>query len=271
MSAAMATIDPTARIETGAKIGQNVSIGPYCTVGAHVVIGDGCRLIAHVHLAGHCTIGPRTVIYPFASLGSPPQSVNYRGGATRLSVGADCDIREGVTMSIGTERGGGLTEVGDRGFYMAYSHVGHDCRVGDDVVFANCATLGGHCEIGDRAFLGGLCAIHQFVRVGEQAMIGGLVGVTRDVIPFGVVIGHRGELAGLNVVGLKRQGWSHAKILGLRRAYGRLFFGEGTLTQRVNEVANAFADDANVMRIVKFIRSVGKRHLTMPRESHGED
>ncbi len=271
MSAALATIDPTARIETGAKIGQNVSIGPFCTVGAHVVIGDGCRLIGHVHLAGHCTIGPRTVIYPFASLGGLPPSVQYRGGPTRLVIGAGCDIREGVTMNIGTEQGGGLTKVGDRGFYMAYSHVGHDCRVGDDVIFANSATLGGHCEIGDRVFLGGLCAIHQFVRVGAQAMIGGLVGVTHDVIPFGVVIGHRGGLAGLNVVGLKRLGWPPAKILGLRRAYGRLFFGEGTFSQRVNEVAKTFADDANVMQIVEFIRTTGKRRLTMPRELSGED
>src|SRR5215467_7853640 len=142
MSARM--IDSSARIEAGAKIGKDVSIGPYCTVGAHVSIGDGCRLIAHVNLSGHTTIGPRTVIYPFASLGTPPQSVSYRGEPTRLVVGAECDIRENVTMNIGTEKGGGITTVGDRCFFMVGSHVAHDCHVGNRVTFANNAVLGGH-------------------------------------------------------------------------------------------------------------------------------
>ena len=133
-------IDPSARIEAGAAIGHDVSIGPYCTIGPHVTIGDGCRLIAHVNLTGHTTIGARTVIHPFASLGSPPQSVNYRGGPTRLVVGADCDIREGVTMNTGTEDGGGVTQVGDHCFFMVGSHVGHDCKVGNHVTLANSAT-----------------------------------------------------------------------------------------------------------------------------------
>ena len=145
----MAAIDPTARIEPGAVIGQDVSIGPYCVIGPNVVIGDGCKLVAHVHVAGHTTIGPRTVIYPFASLGTPPQSVKYRGGPTRLVIGAECDIRENVTMNTGTEEVGGVTEVGDRCFLMVGSHVGHDCQVGNDVIFANNVVLGGHVTIGD--------------------------------------------------------------------------------------------------------------------------
>ncbi|MGB8043439.1 MAG: acyl-[acyl-carrier-protein]--UDP-N-acetylglucosamine O-acyltransferase, partial [Pseudolabrys sp.] len=142
-------IDPSARIEAGATIGKNVSVGPYCTIGAHVNVADGCRLIAHVNLTGHTTIGPRTVIHPFASLGSPPQSFSYRGGPTKLVIGADCDIRENVTMSTGSEDGGGVTEVGDHCFFMVGAHVAHDCKVGSHVVFANNVLLAGHVHIGD--------------------------------------------------------------------------------------------------------------------------
>src|SRR5215472_140871 len=181
----MSAIDSTARVAPGARIGDGASIGPYCVVGPDVIVGEGCRLVANVHVAGYATIGARTVVYPFASLGTPPQSVRYRGGPTRLVVGSDCDIREGVTMNTGTEDGGGLTVVGDRCFCMVGSHVGHDCHVGNDVTFANNAVLGGHVSVGERAFLGGQAAVHQFVRVGEGAMIGGVSGITRDVIPFG--------------------------------------------------------------------------------------
>ena len=169
-------------------------------------VGDGCRLIAHVNLTGHTTIGPRTVIYPFASLGSPPQSFSYRGGPTRLVVGADCDIRENVTMSTGTEDGRGVTEVGDRCFFMVGSHVGHDCKVGNHVVFANNTVLGGHVTIGDNVVFGGGVAVRQFVRIGEGAMIVGLSGVRADVIPFGMAHGPLADLIGLNVVGMRRRG-----------------------------------------------------------------
>ena len=179
----MSAIDPTARIESGAVIGPEASIGPYCVIGPNVTIGEGCRLLAHVHVTGHTTIGPRTVIHPFASLGTSPQSVKYRGGPTRLVVGAACDIREHVTMNLGTEDAGGLTTVGDRGFFMVGSHVGHDCHVGDDVIMANNAVLGGHVVLGDKVVLGGGAAIHQFVRIGESAMISGVTGVGADVIP----------------------------------------------------------------------------------------
>src|SRR5712691_4441588 len=151
----MTEIDPTAHIDSGAAIGPDVTIGPYCVIGPNVVIDEGCRFMAQVHVTGHTSIGARTVIYPFASLGTPPQSVKYRGGPTRLVIGSDCDIREGVTMNAGTEDDGGVTRVGDRGLFMVGSHVGHDCEVGSDVILANNAVLGGHVTIGDHSFLGG--------------------------------------------------------------------------------------------------------------------
>ena len=220
-------IDPSARIEAGAVIGKDVSIGPYCTIGAHVSVGDGCRLIAHVNLTGHTTIGPRTVIHPFASLGSPPQSFSYRGGPTKLVVGADCDIRENVTMSTGTEDDRGITEVGDRCFFMVGSHVAHDCKVGNHVVFANNTVLGGHVTIGDHVVFGGGVAVRQFVRIGEGAMIVGLSGVRADVIPYGMAHGPLANLIGLNVVGMRRRGHSKADIHRVRRSLRRAVFWRG--------------------------------------------
>jgi UDP-N-acetylglucosamine acyltransferase len=260
----MPDIHASAVVAPGADIAPDVEIGPYCVIGAHVTIEPGCRLIAHVHVTGHTTIGARTVVYPFASLGTPPQSVKYRGGPTRLNIGADCDLREAVTMNIGTEDGGGLTEVGHRCFFMTGSHVGHDCRVGNDVVFANNATLGGHVVIGDNVILAGLSAVHQFGRVGEGAMIAGLAGVRGDIIPFGVAANSYAELVGLNVVGLRRRGVSRTRILGLRRAYRMLFFGEGVFRDRLDTVARAFAEEPLVDQVIAFIRAGGARPLTGP-------
>jgi UDP-N-acetylglucosamine acyltransferase len=267
----MAMIDPTARIESGAMVAEGASIGPYCIIGPNVVIDDGCRLLAHVHLAGHTTIGARTVIYPFASLGAPPQSVKYKGGPTRLIVGTDCDIRESVTMSIGTEDGGGLTVVGNRCFFMAGSHVGHDCRVGSDVTFANNAVLGGHVSVGDHAFLGGQAAVHQFVRIGEGAMIGGLSGIARDVVPFGFAFGPRAELVGLNMVGLKRRGHGRADIHRLRQCYRALFLGAGEFRDRLAAVAAEHAADPLAGKIIDFLRAGGSRPPMMPRRARGGD
>jgi UDP-N-acetylglucosamine acyltransferase len=267
----MAMIDPTARIEPGALVGADVSIGPYCVIGPDVAIGEGCRLMAHVHLAGHTAIGARTVIYPFASLGTPPQSVKYRGGPTHLVVGSDCDIRESVTMSTGTEDAGGITRVGDRCFFMAGSHVGHDCSVGSDVTFANNAVLGGHVSVGDHAFLGGQAAVHQFVRLGEGAMIGGLSGITRDVIPFGFAFGPRAELVGLNVVGLKRRGHGRADLHRLRQCYRALFLGAGEFRDRLAAVATDHGADPLVGKIVDFLRAGGSRPPMMPPRVHGSD
>jgi UDP-N-acetylglucosamine acyltransferase len=257
----MSTIDPSARVAAGATIGAGVEIGPYCIVGPNVTLGDGCRLLAHVHLAGHTTVGARTVIYPFASLGSPPQSVKYRGGETRLVIGTDCDIRENVTANIGTEDDGGLTVIGDHCFLMAGSHVAHDCRVGNHVTFANNAVLGGHVSVGDYTFLGGQAAVRQFCRLGEGAMIVGMSGVRADVIPWGTAQGPLANLMGLNVVGLRRRGFAKADIHRLRRAYRELFHGEGVFSERLAKIEETAAGDRLVGSVVAFIRS-GKRPLT---------
>jgi UDP-N-acetylglucosamine acyltransferase len=258
----MAAIDPTARIEPGAVIGENVTIGPYCVIGPHVQIGDRCKLIAHVHIAGHTTIGPRSVLYPFASLGTPPQSIKYRGGPTRLVIGADCDIREGVTVNTGTEDDRGVTEIGDRCWLMVGSHVGHDCKVGNDVIFANNVVLGGHVTVGDFAVFGGQAAVRQFVRIGEGAMVVGLSGVRADVIPFGLVQGPLAHLIGLNVVGMRRRGATIADIHRLRKAYEMMFFGRGTFRERLDQVAAENGADPLVAKVIAFIRS-GSRPLTM--------
>ena len=263
-------IDASARIEAGAAIGRDVSIGPYCTIGPHVTVGDGCRLLAHVNLTGHTTIGPRTVIHPFASLGSPPQSFGYRGGPTKLVVGADCDIRENVTASTGTEDGGGVTQVGDHCFLMVGSHIGHDCKVGNHVVFANNVLLAGHVTIGDNVVFGGGVAVRQFVRIGDGAMIVGLSGVRADVIPWGMAQGPLADLVGLNVVGMRRRGFAKDDIQRMRAAYQALFFGDGEFRARLDRVAADFAGDAQVANMIGFIRA-GKRPLTMAVKRNDSD
>jgi UDP-N-acetylglucosamine acyltransferase len=263
----MTAIDSTARVEPGAMIGEGATIGPYCVIGPNVVIGPGCRLVAHVCLGGHTTIGARTVIHPFASLGSPPQSVKYRGGPTRLVIGSDCQIREGVTMSTGTEDASGVTTVGDHCFLMANSHVGHDCTVGNHVTFANGAVLGGHVLVGDNVFFGGNCAVHQFARIGEGAMIAGLSGVATDLIPFGFAFGAPvASVAGLNVVGLRRRGATKTDLHRLRSAYRQLFFGEGRFADRVETLAREFEGDPLVGKIVSFIRAGGSRSVMKARD-----
>ena len=257
----MTAIDPTARVAEGATIGPQVTIGPFCVIGPNVVIGEGCTLVAHVHVTGHTSIGARTKVYPFTSLGTPPQSVKYRGGPTRLEIGAGCDIREHVTMNTGTEDGGGLTHVGDRGFFMVGTHVGHDCHVGDDVILANNAVLGGHVMLGNRVVLGGASAVHQFVRIGESAMVSGVSGVGADIIPFGFAIGQRAVLDGLNVVGMRRRGFTRDDIRRLRNAYRALFVGPGIFRERLAQVEREFASDALVGIVLDFIRAGQDRPL----------
>jgi UDP-N-acetylglucosamine acyltransferase len=262
-------IDPTARVADGARIGEDVQIGPYCLIGPQVELKKGVRLIGHVNVTGVTSIGEGTVVYPFASLGTPPQSVHYRGGPTKLVVGADCDLRESVTMNTGTEDGGGVTRVGDRCFLMVGSHVGHDCQVGNDVNLANNVVLGGHVSVGDFTFLGGHVAIHQYVRIGEGVMMAGMSAARDDIIPFGFALGQTGALVGLNIVGLRRRGASRAELHQLRRAYRSLFFAEGRIAERVEAVAREFADDPLVGKVIAFIRAGGKRPLMRPRAGRG--
>jgi UDP-N-acetylglucosamine acyltransferase len=264
-------IDATARVADGARIDESVEIGPYCIVGPDVELKRGVRLISHVNVTGVTTIGDETVVYPFSSLGTPPQSVRYRGGPTKLVIGPRCELREGVTMNTGTEDGGGVTSVGERCSFMVGSHVGHDCHVGNNVTLANNTVLGGHVEVGDFTFLGGHVAIHQFVRIGEGVMMAGMSAARDDIIPFGFALGQTGALVGLNVVGLRRRGATRAELHRLRRAYRSLFFVDGRIAERIDAVEREFGDDAMVGKIIAFIRAGHKRPLMRPRARRDGD
>jgi UDP-N-acetylglucosamine acyltransferase len=257
-------IDPTAQIADGAVIGAGTSIGPYCIIGPEVVIGPDCRQIAHVHVTAQTSIGAGCIIYPFASLGTPPQSLGYRGEVTKLWIGEGCTIRESVTMNAGSAAGGGVTRVGDRGYFMNCSHVGHDCQVGNDVIFATSATLGGHCEIGDFVFIGGLSAVHQFTRIGTNVMVGGVCGVRGDVIPFGLVNGQYAVLEGLNIVGMKRRKFTRERLGVVRAFYQKLFHGPGLFAERLADVAPLAAEDPAIAEILAFIGAGKHRALCLP-------
>ena len=262
-------IHPTAIVEDGARLAENVIIGPYCTVGPRVTLAIGVELVSHVAVAGHTRVGSGTRIWPFASIGHQPQDLKYRGEESWLEIGADCTIREHVTMSPGTAGGGLYTRVGENCLFMVGSHVAHDCQIGDNVIMANYAILAGHVEIGAFAVLGGLTAVHQFVRIGEHAMIGGMSGVEKDVIPFGSVIGNRAELGGLNLVGLKRRGFDRDTIHALRDAYRMIFDevggGEGALAERAAQAGAAYPGVAPVQAVVAFIGAGSSRNFCTPR------
>lgn len=251
---------PTAIIEDGAEIGD-AEIGPFCHIGAGVKIHDGAVLKSHVVVVGPTEIGARTEVYPFCVLGEPPQHLGCKGDGARLVIGADNIIREHVTMHRGTVAGGALTSVGDGGFFMVGSHIAHDCHVGDKVILANGAAVGGHVHIGDQAFLGGMCAIHQHCRIGDHAFVGGCAAVTSDIIPFASAIGNHAHLVGLNVVGLKRRGFSRASIHDLRAAYRMLFLGEGVFKERLEAVREKFSASAEVSRVIGFIDEGKARSL----------
>jgi len=265
----MAQIHATAIVEAGASLADDVTIGPYCCIGPDVTLGAGVVLQSHVVVTGRTRIGARTRAFPFVSLGQVPQDLKYKGEPSRLEIGEDNVIREGVTMNIGTEGGGMLTKVGDRGLFMTGVHIGHDCQVGNDVVFANNGTLAGHVVVGDFVILGGLAAVHQFCRLGRHAFVGGLTGVERDVIPYGMVMGDRARLTGLNLRGLQRNGFSSEAIRTLRLAYGELFNAAGPFAERVAQVADRYAGDAAVMELINFIRADSSRRLVQPDTDHG--
>jgi UDP-N-acetylglucosamine acyltransferase len=222
------------------------------------------ELLSHVAVAGRTSIGARTKIYPFASIGHQPQDLKFKGEPSTLTIGSDCLIREGVTMNPGTEGGGMVTTVGDRCAFLANSHVGHDCRVGNNVVFSNNVMLAGHCTVGDYVIIGGGAAVIQFARVGPHAFVGGMSGLEHDLIPYGMALGNRAYLSGLNIIGLQRRGFTRAQIHDLRRAYRLMFAQEGTLLERVEDVAVEFKDHPIVVEIVEFIRQGGKRSLCTP-------
>jgi len=259
------TIHPTAIIEDGAQIGANVSIGPYCVIGGNVVLGDDVTLKSHVVVEGHTTIGNGTIVYPFASLGGAPQDLKFAGEESKLVIGDNNTIREHVTMNPGTQANGRMeTTVGDNCLFMMASHVAHDCVVGNNVILANNATLAGHVSVGDFAIIGGLSAVHQFARIGEHAMIGGMSGVEGDVIPYALVKGERASLHGLNIIGLKRRGFDNNDIRALQKAYGDLFSDQDTLDSRVEKIANDFADEQSVSKLIEFAQNDSKMPLCQP-------
>lgn len=261
------TIHPTAIVDPKAQIADGVKIGPFSMVGPDVVLGEDVELVSHAVVAGRTTIGPRGRIYPFASIGHPPQDLKYRGEPSTLTVGADCIIREGVTMNPGTEGGGMATVIGNNCAFLANSHVGHDAQIGDHVVFSNNAMCAGHVKIGSFVIVGGGAGLLQFIRIGDHSFIGGGAGVTSDVIPFGLVRDNPAHLAGLNLVGLKRRGFTREQIHELRRAYRLLFAAEGTLAERVDDVAAEFSMHPLIDEILNFIREGGDKPLCTPRDA----
>ena len=260
----MTKIHPTAIIDPKAVLGTGVQIGPFCTIGPDVVLGDEVCLVSHVVIAGHTQIGANTLIHPMAFLGGPPQHLAHKGEPTQLIIGERNVIRENVTMHTGTVGGGGVTKVGSDSLYMVGAHVAHDCRVGDNVTFANNATLGGHVQVGDFVFMGGLSAVHQFTRIGRYAFVGGGGVVTKDIIPYGSVWGNHAHLEGLNLVGLKRRGFGREAINNLRAAYRLMFADEGTFQERLDDVAQVYQVSSEVMEIVNFIRADANRPICLP-------
>jgi UDP-N-acetylglucosamine acyltransferase len=267
----VASIHSSAIVEPGAVVGEGAVIGPFCIVGSEARLADGVRLHSHVVVAGRTTIGARTQVYPFTALGHPPQDLKFRGEASELIIGEDCTIREGVTMNPGTAGGGLVTRVGNHCLFLTQAHVAHDCRVGNNVIFSNGVMVAGHCTIGDFAILSGGSGVHQFVRIGAHAFVGGLSGIENDIIPYGMAIGNRAHLAGLNIVGLKRRGFGRDEIHALRRAYRLLFADEGTLKERVEDVAVEFREHPQVQEVIDFIRSGGDRSICTPRDAASAD
>ena len=257
-------IHPTAIVHSKAELGTNVKIGPFSIVGENVKLHDSVELKSHVVVEGRTTVGAESVIYPFASIGHAPQDLKYHGEPSELIIGKKNSIREHTTMNPGTESGAMKTIVGDNCLFMMSTHVAHDCVVGNHVIMANNATLAGHVQVGDHALIGGLAAVLQFVRIGAYAVIGGMSGVESDVIPYGRVKGERAFLAGLNLVGLERNGFSKDQVRNLQRAFNELFGDEGTLDQRIEMVSNDFSTDQAVMQIIDFARSKTRYPLCTP-------
>lgn len=265
------SVHPTSVVEDGAVIGAAVEIGPFCHIGPRAVLEDGVRLRSHVSVTGITRIGARCDLYPGVAVGGDGQIRGNDFADGKLEIGPDCVLREMVSMHVGSRKGGGLTTVGAKGYFMANSHVGHDCHVGEGVTFANSVALGGHVEIGDGVIFGGLAAVQQFCRVGKGAMIGGLTGVNRDVIPYAMAFGDHVELAGLNLIGLKRRGLSRDTINAMRATFRGVFYGEGgSVADRARAAKAAHAGVAEVGEIADFILADAKQELCLARRRGGE-
>ncbi|WP_040671932.1 acyl-ACP--UDP-N-acetylglucosamine O-acyltransferase [Rhodobacter ferrooxidans] len=260
----MSEIHPSALVEPGAVIGDGCKIGAFAVIGPEVTLAAGVVVKSHAIVTGWTEVGTGTVIFPFACVGEVPQDLKYRGERTRLIIGARCRIREGATLNIGTEGGGGVTRVGDDCLLMTGAHVGHDATLGNRVILANQVAIAGHCQIGDDVIIGGLSGIHQFVRIGHGAIIGAVTMVTNDVMPHGLVQAPRGELDGLNLVGLKRRGVGRAEITALRAAYQALAQGEGSFLDRARKLAEE-SDSPMVREMTDFILAASDRSFLTPK------
>ena len=262
----MSNIHPSAIIEDSVKLGENVTVGPFCCLSGNVELGDNVVLESHVVVAGNTKIGADTHIYPFASIGHVSQDKKFDGEEVFLEIGARNKIREHATMNPGTNAGGGITRVGNDGLFMIGSHIAHDCIIGDNVIMANNASLGGHVTLGDFAIMGGMSAAHQFCRIGAHSFIGAASMVVEDVIPFGAATGNRAVLSGLNLVGMKRRGFERAEINALRGLHKALFIEtEGALMTRLAKAAQRYEDSSCVRQVVEFMRVEQNRGYCTPR------
>jgi UDP-N-acetylglucosamine acyltransferase len=250
-------------ISKKAKIGKNVKIGPFCNVDDHVELEDNVELISNVHIEGKTKIGKGTKIFPFASIGTSPQDLKYNNEPNSLIIGEENTIREHVTINPGTEGGGGKTIIGNNCLFMISSHVAHDCRVGNNVIIANNVPLGGHVTIEDSVVIGGNSAVQQFTRIGRLAMIGGMTGVLKDVIPFGLSVGNRNYLQGLNLIGLRRKNYENKKIIDLGKAY-KAIFSSKNLHEDLNRIISEFKDNELVNEVANFIAKDKKRPICLP-------
>ena len=256
-------IHKTAIINSNSKIDQNVEIGPYTVIGPDVEIQEGTKIQSHVSIIGRTKIGKNNKIYPFASIGNDPQDLKYKGEKTELIIGDGNTIREYTTINTGTVGGGGLTKIGDNSLLMIGVHIAHDCIIGNNVVIANSAAIAGHAEIGDQVIIGGNCGVQQFTRIGKMAMIGGMTGVSRDVIPYGVSLGNRNYLDGINIIGLRRKKISNKDIICLSDAYKEIFKTE-SLNENLSKLNGNFKDNIFVQEIIDFINKDKKRPICTP-------
>ena len=256
-------IHKTSIIDKKAKISKNVKIGPYSVIGPNVEIEKDVEIHSHVNIVGNTKIGTRTKIFPFASIGTEPQDLKFKGEKSRLVIGKNNKIREYVTINPGTEGGGGLTEIGDNCLLMIASHVAHDCKIGNNVIIANNVPLGGHVTIEDSVVIGGNSAVQQFTRIGRLAMVGGMTGVLKDVIPFGLSFGNRNYLKGINIIGLRRNKYKNKKIFELNEAYKKIF-STRNLHENLNKINGEFKDNKLVQEVTKFISKDKKRPICSP-------
>ena len=250
-------------IDKKAKIGKNVKVGPFCYIGPKVQIGDNVELISNVHIEGNTKLGQGTKIFPFASIGTQPQDLKYKGEANSLEIGENNIIREYVTINPGTEGGGGKTFIGSNCLLMISSHIAHDCNIGNNVIIANNVPLGGHVTIEDYVVIGGNSAVQQFTRIGRLAMIGGMTGVLKDVIPFGLSFGNRNYLRGINIIGLKRKKYGNKKILELNKAYKKIFFSKN-LHKNLSKINGEYKGNDLVTEVVNFIAKDKRRPICKP-------